>query len=173
LRAGYNYLFVVEDGSYGIHNLSYAVGLLKTSIADLTGDSNNDSLPDSWQTQYFGSPTNHNAAPNATPAGDGVPNWLKYSMGVDPTVPGLVVPGGVVWANGKQIGGGTNTIQIYTAAEVSFNTELGKTYQIQAVSSLSSGWQNVGATIPGTGNAISYVTPTRQNVQQFYQVISY
>jgi len=28
LRAGYNYLFVVEDGSYGIHNLSYAVGLL-------------------------------------------------------------------------------------------------------------------------------------------------
>ncbi len=38
LRAGYNYLFVVEDGSYGIHNLSYAVGLLKASIADLTGD---------------------------------------------------------------------------------------------------------------------------------------
>ena len=43
LRAGYNYLFVVEDGSYGIHNLSYAVGLLKASIADLTGDANNDS----------------------------------------------------------------------------------------------------------------------------------
>jgi hypothetical protein len=175
LRAGYNYLFVVEDGSYGIHNLSYAIGLLKASIGDLTGDGNNDSLPDAWQTQYFGSPTNPNAAPNAAPAGDGVPNWLKYSLGLDPWVPGnwTSIPGSVVWANGKQIGGGTNTIQIYTAAEVSFNTEVGRTYQIQSVSSLSSGWQNVGTPIPGTGNAISYVTPTRQNVQQFYRVYSY
>jgi hypothetical protein len=173
LKAAYNYLFVVEDGSYGVHNLSYAVGLLKASIADLTGDANNDGLPDTWQIQYFGSITNPDAAPNATPANDGVPNWLKYSLELDPTVPGLVIPGGVVWANGKTVGGGTNTIQIYTAAEVAFDTEQGKTYQIQSVSSLSSGWQNVGDPIPGTGNAISYVTPTRQNVQQFYRVYSY
>jgi hypothetical protein len=175
LKAGYNWQFVNNDGSKGVHNTPFAVGLLKASMGDLTGDSNNDSLPDSWQTQYFGSPNNPNAAPNAAPAGDGVPNWLKYSLGLDPWVPGnwTSIPGSVVWANGKQIGGGTNTIQIYTAAEVSFNTELGKTYQIQSVSSLSSGWQNVGAPIPGTGNAISYVTPTRQNVQQFYRVYSY
>ena len=63
LRAAYNYLFVVEDGSYGVHNLSYAVGLLKASIADLTGDANNDGLPDSWQIQYFGSASNPNARP--------------------------------------------------------------------------------------------------------------
>ena len=67
LRAGYNYLFVVEDGSYGIHNLSYAVGLLKASIADLTGDGNNDSLPDSWQIQYFGSANNPMARPMPAP----------------------------------------------------------------------------------------------------------
>ena len=87
----------------------------------------------------------------------------------------MVLPDGVVWAQGKSLTNpsGTNTIQIYTAAEVSFNTELGKTYQIQSVSSLSSGWQNVGKPISGTGNAISYVTPTRQNVQQFYRVYSY
>jgi hypothetical protein len=53
---------------------------------------------------------------------------------------------------------------------VVFDTEQGKTYQIQSVGSLSSGWQNVGDPIPGTGTAISYVTPTRQNVQQFYRV---
>ncbi|MCX6922222.1 MAG: hypothetical protein NT154_03235, partial [Verrucomicrobia bacterium] len=69
--------------------------------------------------------------------------------------------------------GTTNTIQIYTAAEVTFNTEAGKTYQIQAASSVSSGWQNIGAPIVGTGTAASYVTPSRQNVQQFYRVYSY
>jgi hypothetical protein len=170
LNAAYNWQFVNNDGSKGVHNAPFAVGLLKASIADLTGDANNDGLPDWWQIDYFGSITNANAAPNATPAGDGVPNWLKYALGLDPTVPGTTIPGGVVWVNGSTIGGSTNTIQIYTAAEVVFNTDVGKTYQIQSVSSLSSGWQNVGGPIQGTGTAISYLTPMRANVQQFYQV---
>ncbi|MBI4325406.1 MAG: hypothetical protein HY674_09095 [Chloroflexi bacterium] len=171
LRAGYNYKFVEEDGSFGVHNLSYAVGLLKASIADLTGDANNDSLSDAWQIQYFGSATNPNAAPNANPAGDGIPNWLKYNLGLDPTVAGTAIPGGVVWANGGRLGGSTDTIQIFTAAEVAFDTEVGKTYQIQAVSSLSGGWQNLGDPIPGTGAAISYTTPLRENAQQFFRVV--
>ncbi len=54
LEAAYNYLFVQSDGSMGIHNTAYAVGLLKASIANLTGDANNDGLPDAWQIQYFG-----------------------------------------------------------------------------------------------------------------------
>jgi hypothetical protein len=109
------------------------------------------------------------------PAGDGVPNWLKYSLGLNPLVPGAVVPGGVVWADGNSLGSpaGTNTVQIYTAAEVAFNTVAGRTYQVQEATSLSSGWQNLGTPIPGTGAAISYVTPTRQNVQQFFRVYSY
>jgi len=36
LEAAYNWLFVTNDGSNGIHNTAYAVGLLKASIADLT-----------------------------------------------------------------------------------------------------------------------------------------
>ena len=172
LRAGYNYLFVVEDGSYGIHNLSYAVGLLKASIADLTGDGNNDSLPDTWQTQYFGSPTNPNAAPNACPAGDGVPNWLKYSLGLNPLIPGMVVPDGVVWANGNQLNAGssTNSVKIYTAAEVAFGTVTNGSYYVQEVTSLSGGWKTVAGPIPGTGSTVSYVTPTRKDVQQFFRV---
>lgn len=172
LRAAYNYLFVVEDGSYGIHNLSYAVGLLRESIASLTGDANNDRLPDWWQIQYFGSASNPNAAPNATPAGDGVPNWLKYSLGLNPTVPGMALPDGVIWVNAtNNVSGGTNTLRIYTAAEIAFNTEVGKTYQIQGTSSVSGGWVNVGAPIQGTGGSVSYVTPTRSNAQQFYRVV--
>lgn len=36
LEAAYNWLFVTNDGSRGIHNTAYAVGLLKTSIANLS-----------------------------------------------------------------------------------------------------------------------------------------
>ena len=175
LQAAYNWQFVNNDGSKGVHNAPYATGLLKASLADMTGDANTDGLPDSWQIQYFGSANNPNAAPNATPAGDGVPNWLKYSLGLDPTQPATTIPGGVVLINGKDIvnPAGTNAITIYTAAEVSFDTEVGKTYQLQSVSSCSAGyeWQTIGTNIVGTGSVVSYVTPTRQNVQQYFRVI--
>ncbi len=36
LQAGFNWNFVKEDKSLGVHNTAYAVGLLKASIADLT-----------------------------------------------------------------------------------------------------------------------------------------
>ena len=170
LKAYYNWDIVFRDSSLGIHNAQFVVGLLKASIGDLTGDNNNDGLSDAWQIQYFGSATAPNAAPNATPAGDGIPNWLKYSLGLNPLISGIVVPDGVVWANGGDIGGGTNTIHIYTAAEIAFDTVVGTTYQIQAVSTLGGGWQNVGAPVPGTGAAISYVTPTRSKAQQYYRV---
>jgi hypothetical protein len=174
LQGAWNWQFVNNDGSKGIHNAAYAVGLLKSSIADLTGDSNNDNLPDSWQVQYFGSPNDPKAAPGASPAGDGIPNWLKYSLGLDPTIKATTMPDGVVWANGKNVApnsGETNAIAIYTAAEVAFDTEVGKTYQIQSVSSMSESWQNVGDPIVGTGSRMSYVTPTRTKVQQFYRVM--
>ena len=180
LQGAWNWQFVNVEGSKGIHNSSYAVGLLRASIGDLTGDSNNDGLSDAWQIQYFGSATNAAAAPNAMPAGDGVPNWMKNLLGLNPLMPGISVTNGlsvgVVWADGKSLVdpfAPTNTIQIYTAAEVAFNTQSNKTYQIQAASSLSSGWKNVGNPIPGTGQGVSYVTPTRKDVQQFYRVYWY
>lgn len=181
LRAAYNWRFVSDDGSHGVHNVAYAVGLLKASIADLTGNSTytgplsaSDLAYYAWEVQYFGSASDPNAAPNATPAGDGIPNWLKYSLGINPLVPGTTnTLGGIVWADGTALGGNTSTnaIQIYTAAEVTFNTQVGTNYQVQAVSSLSSGWQNVSDPIPGTGAAVSYLTPTRNNVQQFFRVV--
>jgi len=171
LKAGYNWQFVANDGSLGIHNAPYATGLLKASIGDLTGDYNGDGIPDAWQVQYFGSITSANAAPNAAPAGDGIPNWLKYALGLNPMVKGMNVPGGVVYANGGSIGGGTNTVHIYTAAEIAFDTVTNTTYQIQEVTSLSGGWQTIATNIPGTGNAVSYLTPTRNNVQQFFRVV--
>jgi len=37
LEAAYNWLFVNNDGSKGVHNLDYSVGLLQASIANLQG----------------------------------------------------------------------------------------------------------------------------------------
>jgi len=174
LKAAYNYLFVQSDGSYGVHNIAYTVDLLKGSIADLNGGPNDAGLPIAWQIQYFGSINNPEAAPNASPAGDGIPNWLKYALGLNPTVAGITVPGGVVWANqaGQVSPGNTNSIAIYTAAEVAFTTEVGKTYQLQSVSALSDGWQDIGSPITGTGSSMSFLTPTRNDPEQFYRVLS-
>jgi hypothetical protein len=55
---------------------------------------------------------------------------------------------------------------------VVFNTELGKTYQLQAISTLGGGWLDVGAPVAGTGSSYSFVTPTRNNAQQFFRVVS-
>jgi hypothetical protein len=171
LKAGYNWQFVQMDGSLGVHNAPFAVGLLKASIADLTGDANNDGIPDWWQIKYFGSINNPLAAPNATPAGDGVPNWLKYSSGLDPMVAGVPMTGGYVFGPSLVNPQGTNAVAIYTAAEIAFNTQVGTTYQIQSIGSLGDAWQNVGGSIAGTGASISYVTQTRQPSQKFFRVV--
>jgi hypothetical protein len=174
LNAAYNWQFVNNDGSLGVHNAPFATGLLKASIANLTGVSVPGGLPDAWETAYFGSLTNALGAPNADPAGDGIPNWLKYSLGLNPLVPGLSVPNGVVYVDDGTLGGSTNSIQIYTAAEITFNTMAGTTYQIQEVSSLSQGWQNVGTPIVATNSAsMSYLTPTLGTPQQFFRVVSH
>jgi hypothetical protein len=170
LEGAYNWLFVSKDGSRGIHNTAYAVGLLKASIANLTGTSVPGGLPDAWVLQYFGSLTNRNAAANASPAGDGIPNWMKYALGLNPLLPGIAVTNGVVW-NDVTVLGDTNQVAIFTAAEVAFDTQVGVNYQIQAIGSLTGGWENIGNPIAGTGSSVSYLTPTRNNAQQFFRVV--
>jgi hypothetical protein len=171
LKAIYNYQFVNMDNSFGIHNAPFAVGLLKASIGDLTGDANNDGLPDAWQIGYFGSATNAAAAPNAINNTNGLPNWMMYALGLDPHS-GSKAVNGVIYVNGKNIvNGETNTVAIYTAAEIAFNTQVGVNYQIQGISALTGSWSNISTNIPGTGGSISYLTPTRNNVQMFYRVV--
>jgi len=171
LKAGYNYNYVTADGSLGIHNAAFAVGILKASIADLTGDANNDGLPDSWQINYFGSITNAVAAPSAINNTNGIPNWMMYALGMDPHS-GSTAINGVIYFNGKNIvNGQTNTVAIYTAAEIAFNTQQGTTYTIQGINALTGYWSNISTNIPGTGGTVSYLTPTRNNVQMFYRVV--
>jgi nitrate reductase cytochrome c-type subunit len=174
LQAAYNWQFVSSDGSLGIHNAFYAIGLLKASIANLTGVSTTGGLPDAWEIHYFGSgfATNAIAAPDAINNSAGFPNWMMYALGLDPRSTPTVTGSGVVFFNGNNIvNGAANTIAIYTAAEIAFNTKQGVNYQIQGISALTGSWQNVSTNIPGTGGSISYVTPTRNNAQMFFRVV--
>jgi hypothetical protein len=172
LQAAYNFQFVSSDGSLGVHNAPFATGLLKASIANLTGVSVPGGLPDSWENQWFGSVTNASGAPNASPAGDGIPNWLKYALGLDPLVRGITLTNGVVWANAAgAVGGSTNTVQIYTAADITWQTVPGTSYQIQAINFLGGGWQNIGNPIVATNSGtMSYLTPTHGTLQQYYRI---
>ena len=174
LEAAYNYMFVQNDGSLGVHNTAYAVALLQASIANLTGTSVQGGLPDAWVDEYFGSITNPAAASDAINNTNGIPNWMMYALGLNPTQSGVTVPGGVVWVDGSDLenGGGTNSIHIYTAAEISFNTASGNTYQIQAIGQMSGGWSNIGNPITGTGSPVSYLTSTRNQPQMFFRVLT-
>jgi len=174
LQADYNFNFVANDGSLGVHNGPFAVGLLKASIANLTGISTTGGLPDAWEIQYFGKnfATNPAASPDAVNNSAGVPNWMMYALGLAPTAGFTVGGSGVIYFDDDNIvNGATNTIAIYEAAEIAFNTQVGTTYQIQGITALTGSWQNISTNIPGTGGSISYLTPMRDNVQMFFRVV--
>lgn len=173
LRAAFNYLFVLEDGSYGVHNVSYAVGLLKASIADLTDDADRDGLSDKWEIAKFGSITAYDG--NGDPDADGVKNSLEASAGTNPMLVDSDSDGINDYAELQAGSDPSNAsdqpgfvVQIYNAAEIEFASQVGKKYQVQKVSDLTSTWMNVGSVTNGTGNNISMVTSTRVGPSQGY-----
>ncbi len=173
LQADWNWRFVNNDLSKGVHNAPYAVGLLKASIADLTDDADHDGLSDKWERESFGSITAYDGngdadqdgvsnalefsartnPMNKDSDGDGVNDLAEFNAGSDP-LNALDLPGFVV--------------KIYTAAEVEFASETGKKYQVQTVSDITGTWLNVGSVTNGTGNNISMVTSTRSGDGQGY-----
>jgi hypothetical protein len=75
-KGAYNYLFVKNDNSYGVHNPKFAAAILWASIQDLSGgiDFDNDGLLDAWEMLWFGSLTAQNGSGDAD--NDGVSNAL-------------------------------------------------------------------------------------------------
>jgi hypothetical protein len=96
---------------------------------------------------------------------------MMYALGLDPHSSSTAVNGVIYVNDGNVVNGQTNTVSIYTAAEISFDTQVGTTYTIQGITALTGNWSNISTNIPGTGNSISYLTPTRNNLQMFYRVV--
>ncbi len=183
LKAAFNWEFVHEDGSYGIHNTLYTVDILTTSIAMLSGqpikgDADNDCLTDEWEIAQFGSITAHDGL--ADPDLDGVNNKMEYAAGTNPMLADSDADG---FSDFDELHIGTNPNSaddspalgrstIFQAAEMVFMTETGKTYQVQAVGSLSANdWVNHGDAFEGTGSMMQLFISTRDTAAQFYRVV--
>jgi hypothetical protein len=88
-----------------------------------------------WRNSHFGNPSNVGAGANgASPAGDGVPNLIKYALGLNPSLP---VAAAQLPAGGIQPSGGTNylTLTVNRAAQPSDIT-----YIVEVASNLLGGW---------------------------------
>ena len=177
LKAAWNWQFVNVEGSLGIHNAPYAVGVLKASIADLTDDADNDGISDGWEQANFGTITAYNG--NGDPDGDGVKNSLEISAGTNPLIADSDGDGVNDLAEMKAGSDPLNgldkpgfVVKIYTAAEIEFASEIGKQYQVQTVSDVTGAWLNIGSVTNGTGNDISMVTSTRTGgAQRYFRVV--
>jgi hypothetical protein len=172
LNAAWNWQFVNVEGSHGIHNAPYAIGLLKASIADLTDDLDHDGLSDKWEIANFGAITAYDGNGDDR---DGVKNSLELSAGTNPNVvdsDGDGVTDLVELQAGSDPLNGLDkpgfVVQIYTAAEIEFASEVGKKYQVQKVSDMSGTWLNVSSVTNGTGSMINMTTSTRSGGTQGY-----
>ena len=178
LKAAYNYKFVKYDGSYGVHNLSYAVGLLKASIADLTDDADRDGLSDQWEIASFGSILHCNPLDDFD--GDGVNAALELAAGTNPKLADSDRDGINDLAEFDAGSDPLNpedkpgfVIKVHTASELEFASEEGKSYQIQRVSELNTSWETISTNIPGTGGTISHLVSTRNGGSKaFYRVVN-
>jgi len=173
LNGAWNWMFVEVEGSSGIHNAPYAIGLLKASIADLTDDADHDGISDQWEVANYGSISISDG--NSDSDNDGVKNALELSAGTNPTqrdsdgdgINDLAeLQAGSDPLNAQDMPG--LVIKIYGAAEVEFASQVGKKYQVQTVSDMTSTWLNVGAVTNGTGNNISMAVSTRIGGGQGY-----
>ena len=176
LQAAWNWQFVNVEGSKGIHNASYAVGVLKASIADLTDDADHDGLSDKWEIAKFGSITQYDG--NSDPDHDGVNNALELAAGLNPLLADSDADGindlAELQAGSDPMNSNDKpgfVVKIYGAAEVEFASEVGKKYQVQTVSDVTGTWLNVGSVTNGTGNNISMVTSTRTGEGGFFRVV--
>jgi len=118
---------------------------------------------DEWKIRYFGSTTNPAAADNADPDGDGVPNWMEFLEGTDPTNA----------ASKLQFAGAVATVgKGHTGMQFQWNTALGHAYKVQWSANLSnpSGW-NTLTTISATGTSTNCADPGFSNTTRYYRLL--
>ncbi len=115
---------------------------------------------DEWKIKFFGSVDSPQAADNADPDGDGVPNWQEYLAGTDPSNP----------LSHLALSTSINTSKTGApGVALSWLTAPGKTYELEAAPAASGPWMALGE-ISGDGYLHQTVisNPARQG--QFYRL---
>ena len=182
-KAAYNYMYIWEDKSLGVHNPKYAAAILQASIDDLTGgiDMDRDGLLDAWEIANFGNMTSQTGTGDAD--GDGVNNQLEMQLGTNPN---LADSDGDSQSDLAELQGGSNpnsgasmvdtnlVLQMLPALELGYMpTTLGITQRFETVDALGNdgGWTNAGASFISS-NAWAYqLISLRDATQKFFRVI--
>jgi len=190
-RAAYNYWFVYEDRSLGVHNPKYAAAILRASIDDLKGgiDTDHDGIPDWWMMKFFGHPTGQasdNSLATSDRDGDGLSNLQEYHVGTSPV---LVDTDGDGYSDYVEVSnnsdplsafstpaGGTNTVHLLPAMELGYLPgTMGVTQQFQSVDSLggiTSTWTNIGSAFVSTNGMFYNLQSLRNASNRFFRVIA-
>jgi sugar lactone lactonase YvrE len=114
---------------------------------------------DEWKIHFFGSTTNPLAADTADPDGDGVPNWMEYLAGTDPTDPASKLRfNGFAKANGQ------------SQASMQWLTAPGKAYALQWSASLAGGTWNSLTTVLGSGAVTNCVDTNAGSSPRYYRL---
>jgi len=117
---------------------------------------------DEWKLHFFGSTTNAMAMDGADPDGDGVPNWMEYLAGTNPTnaASKLALDYLAPAANGGVPGAFT------------WLSAPGKSYVIESAASLiSPNWTALVSNIAGDGTMKTFPAPAvTAGANQFYRV---
>ena len=180
-KAAYNYLYVWEDRSRGVHNPKYATAILQASIDDLRGgiDVDRDGLLDSWEVTNFGSITAQDG--NGDPDSDGVINKLEMAAGTNPNVSDSDYDG---VSDLAELQGGsnplsaaskpsTNSVTLLPAIELAYMPgTMGVTQQFQTVNSLSGDWTNIGSSFVSSNAWFYQLQTLRSSTQNFFRVIT-
>ncbi len=178
-RGVYNYLFVEEDGSHGVHNPKYAAAILRASIEDLKGgiDIDHDGLVDAWEIANFGDLTSQSGMGDYD--GDGLTNDQEENLGTDPL---LVDSDGDGISDLAEVQGGSNPLDIDSvptsdmvilpAAEVGYLPQgTGTVVRIQSTDALGGGWQDLGPAQTNTGSMVYGLDSLRGTTNRFYRAI--
>ena len=180
--AAYNWNFVHEDGSYGIHNPKYAAAILRTSIDSLRAgfvDVNHNGVPDTWEIANFGNLTTVTATSdydhdgltdvqeyqlgtnpkNADTDGDGISDGAELLAGTDP-----------LKASSKV---GTNQVYMLPAFELGYYPDtMGVTKQFQSINLMAGGtWTNLGSSFVATNSWFYQLISPRDAAQKYFRVI--
>jgi nitrate/TMAO reductase-like tetraheme cytochrome c subunit len=179
-RGVYNYLFIEEDGSHGVHNPKYAAAILRASIDDLTGgiDIDRDGLLDSWEIENFGNLTSQSGKDDYD--GDGLNNMAEMKLGTNAK---LADSDGDGFSDLVELQGNSDPLDIDSvpssdlimlpAAEIGYMPKgTGTLVSIQMASDLTDGvWTNVGDAQMSNGNWVYQLDSMRGTTNRFYRAI--
>jgi hypothetical protein len=161
---------LVTGGTVSANTATTVRGAYQTFIDDLaltvldTGGGYNyasDSLPDDWQTQYFGN-GNPNAAPGADSDGDGWDNLFEYTAGLVPTDAASRFNLAIAPVPGQP-----------AQRRIIFSPRLtGRTYTVLGSTAMEpASWTTVpGATVSDNGDERTVIDPNAGGARKFYRV---